>query len=509
MNRSGTLLFHFYFFIKNICSRSSLLLYAWHSLISLDSDVYFQYLNNQNYTTEAKQRMNYQKLFLLFCFQLSCFLTLSAQPGSPFLPPGSPNYDYELAHRLGMDTKLLFPSAFPDRIILNLTEDPLTSLAVNWRTDTTINRGRVEVALATDGPQFAEQQRQVFARTEKLRVAPADEPAVTAHYHSATINALEAGKKYVYRVGDDDHWSEWFQVQMPSEDERLSFLYFGDAQNNVKSMWSRVIREAYKTLPEIDFMLHAGDLINRHNRDIEWGEWFYAGSHIHATIPSLMTPGNHEYKDVVLSPQWRPQFNLPINGPEGLEETAYQINYPNLKMISLDAEQIDESETLRDAQMHWLDSVLTNDPRKWTAITLHYPFYSTNPRRDNPELRKYFKPIVDKHKVDIVLQGHDHAYGRGKVENVAVGGQAVSEASGTMYVVSVSGPKMYEVSDDPWMERRAANVQLFQIITIEGDALQYQAFTATGELYDAFTLEKRSGKPNLLVNLIPDTPEKR
>jgi hypothetical protein len=91
-------------------------------------------------------------------------------------------------------------------------------------------------------------------------------------------------------------------------------------------------------------MLHAGDLINRHDRDVEWGEWFYAGNFIHATVPSVMTPGNHEYsRDIKLSPQWRRQFNLPLNGPKGLEETCYVVNYSNLKVISLDAELIDES----------------------------------------------------------------------------------------------------------------------------------------------------------------------
>lgn len=432
-----------------------------------------------------------------------------AQPGSPFLPPGSPDYDYQLAFRMGMDTKLLFPSAFPDRIILNLTEDPLTSVGVNWRTDTTTNTAFVQFAEATRGPQFRDNYQQLEAKSEKLRVSPPDDPSVVAHYHSAMISGLTAGEKYVYRVGDgEEKWSEWFQFEMPSEEDKLSFLYFGDAQNDVKSMWSRVIREAYKTMPEIDFLLHAGDLINRYNRDIEWGEWFYSGDYIHASVPSIMTPGNHEYgRGVELSPQWQPQFNLPTNGPKGLEETCYQINYPNLKIVSLDSEQIDETPALRDAQVQWLDSILTNDPRKWTAITLHYPFYSTNPRRDNPELREYFKPIVDKHKVDIVLQGHDHAYGRGMVENVPIGGQVVSAESGTMYVVSVSGPKMYDVSDDPWMERRAGNTQLFQIISIEGDELKYEAYTATGELYDAFSLQKRDGAPNFLVNQIPEMPE--
>ncbi|WPP50447.1 purple acid phosphatase family protein [Catalinimonas niigatensis] len=453
-----------------------------------------------------------KKTLLLLCisyFSLTTHFSFS-QPGSPFLDQNSPTYSQDMALRLGMDVKLLFPSATPDRIILNLTADPLTSVAVNWRTDTTKSSSFVEVAEATHGPQFIANVRSIKATTEQLEVAVPDEPTVTAHYHAAVMDQLETGKKYVYRVGEGEQWSEWFQFDMPDpENQSLSLLYFGDAQTNVKSLWSRVIREAYKTMPKIDFMLHAGDLINRHNRDIEWGEWFHAGSYIHATVPSVMTPGNHEYKDVVLSPQWRPQFNLPANGPKGLEETCYQINYPNLKLISLDAEQIDESEHYREQQLQWLDSVLTNDPRKWTAITLHYPFYSTNPKRDNPELRKYFKPIVDKHKVDIVLQGHDHAYGRGMISNLSTGKNVVAGSSGTMYVVSVSGPKMYEVSDDPWMERRAGNTQLFQIISIEGDELHYQAFTATGELYDAFTLKKQEGKPNALINKIPDTPEKK
>jgi hypothetical protein len=378
---------------------------------------------------------------------------------------------------------------------------------VNWRTDTTTAAGFVEWTTATPGPDFRETVSKLEARLEKLKVKHLEEPEVKANYFSATINDLKPGVKYVYRVGTEGSWSEWYQVQMPdASKKKLSFVYFGDAQNDVKSMWSRVIREAYKTLPSVDFMLHAGDLINRHDRDIEWGEWFYAGNFIHAMVPSMMTPGNHEYgKGVVLSPQWRPQFNLPQNGPKGLEETCYAINYSNLKVISLDAEQIDESPLYLEKQRQWLDSVLTNDPRKWTAITFHYPVFSTKPNRDNENLRNHFKPIFDKHKVDIILQGHDHAYGRGMVTNVPTG-KNVKEESGTVYVVSVSGPKMYDLSNDPWMQRKARNTQLFQVITIEDNILVYQAFTASGELYDAFDLIK-SKKGNKLVNKIPSTPE--
>ena len=420
-------------------------------------------------------------------------------------------YHEHSSHDLAVPSeKLLFPSRDPDRVILNLTENPETSIAVNWRTDTTVAAGVAEWALATSGPEFLNSVKKVNASMEFLKVVREGDPTVSANYFSATIDGLTPGKKYVYRVGSEEGWSEWYQVQMPdASKEKLAFIYFGDAQNDLKSMWSRVIREAYKTLPEVDFMLHAGDLINRHDRDVEWGEWFYAGNFIHATVPSVMTPGNHEYgKGVILSPQWRRQFNLPLNGPKGLEETCYVVNYTNLKVVSLDAEQIDESPLYLEKQRLWLDSILTRDPKKWTAITFHYPVFSTKPNRDNENLRNKFKPIFDKHKVDIVLQGHDHAYGRGMVSNVPTGQNHKDKGSGTVYVVSISGPKMYDISNDPWMQRKARSTQLYQVISIEKDKLSYEAFTASGELYDAFDLIKSPKKINKIVNRIPDSKER-
>ncbi|MBK8504060.1 MAG: metallophosphoesterase family protein [Saprospiraceae bacterium] len=400
------------------------------------------------------------------------------------------------------------PTPVPDQIILNLSEDPLHKLAVNWRTDTSISVGEVQVARSSHGPEFREQYRTVVASSQRFRHQYESEPEVNAYYHEVMIDSLMPSEKYVYRVGTDTLWSEWFQVVMPNE-QKVSLIYFGDAQNDVKSMWSRVIRQAYSQFPQVDFLLHAGDLINRSDRDLEWSDWFYAGGFIHAMIPSVMTPGNHEYgKEGDLSPQWKPQFNLPKNGPSGLEETCYFIDYPLVKVISLDAEQIDESTYYRDLQKSWLDSLLKINQAPWVVVTLHYPVFSTKPERDNVELRAHFKPIFDQYGVDIVLQGHDHAYGRGMAANVADGQNTRDQKSGTMYVVSISGPKMYDVTDASWMDRRAANTQLFQFISIERDQLNYQAFTARGDLYDEFKLLKNPDGPNKLINKIPAMPER-
>lgn len=415
-------------------------------------------------------------------------------------------YDSIVAH------KLLFPSKTPDRIIANLTADPAHSFAVNWRTNQQIATGFVELAEATDGPEFLLGDiRRVKAVSQRFENQNSREPLVKAVFHSAVVSNLQPNTTYVYRVGDgskiQEHWSEWFQTTTAGDktDEPFSFIYFGDAQNNVKSMWSRVIRNSYRQFPEVDFMLHAGDLINNRDANMEWGEWFYAGSFIHATIPSIMTPGNHEYREGVLSNLWRPQFTLPQNGPKAdVSETCYAIDYQNLKMISLDAVALDEYEASRSAQVKWLDSVLRTNTKKWTAITLHYPVYSTAKGRDNKVLREALKPLIDKYKVDLVLQGHDHTYSRGFAENEGKGLTVVNDV-GTMYAVSVSGPKMYESKDQDWMVRRGEFTQLFQIITVAKDTITYGAYTPIGTLYDAFELVKKNGKRQL-INKVPDSP---
>ena len=415
-------------------------------------------------------------------------------------------YDSIVAH------KLIFPSKVPDRVIANLTIDPTHSFAVNWRTNQQIDSGLVEIALATDGPEFLlGEVHKVKAVSQQFENQNSREPLVKATFHSAVISNLQPNTTYVYRVGngsgEDTYWSEWFQITTAHDDmdAPFSFIYFGDAQNNVKSLWSRVIRNSYRQFSDVDFMLHAGDLINDRDANMEWGEWFHAGSFIHATIPSIMTPGNHEYRDGVLSSLWRPQFTLPENGPlDVLKETCYAIDYQNMKLISIDAEGFDESVEGRVAQVKWLDSVLINNTKKWTALTLHFPIFSTAVGRDNKVLREALQPLLDKYKVDLVLQGHDHTYARGFVENEGKGLTVVNDA-GTIYAVSVSGPKMYESKDQEWMVRRGEYTQLFQIITVSKDTIKYGAYTPTGTLYDAFELIKKDGKKQL-INKTPDTP---
>ncbi|MEZ6045611.1 MAG: hypothetical protein R3C11_08555 [Planctomycetaceae bacterium] len=107
------------------------------------------------------------------------------------------------------------------------------------------------------------------------------------------------------------------------------------------------------------------------------------------------------------------------------------------------------------------------------------------------------------------MKAGDDAEPTASAENETTGETAQKEETGTMYVVSVSGPKMYDLGRRPFMRRAAEDTQLYQIIHVDGDTLKYEARTAIGEKYDGFTLQKQPGKPNKLIEEVPDTPERR
>ena len=183
---------------------------------------------------------------------------------------------------------------------------------------------------------------------------------------------------------------------------------------------------------------------------------------------------------------------MPNNGVSDLLETNYFLDYQGVRFIALN------SNVKIDEQTEWLENVLKNNPHKWTVAFFHHPLYSATTKRDYPERRKRWKPLFDKYGVDLALQGHDHAYARGSeslYEENLITGTNVKDATGTVYVVSVSGPKHYDAKPnwdqyEPTRHKAGENKQLFQVISIDGNKLSYKSYTAIGDLFDSFDLNK-------------------
>ena len=127
-------------------------------------------------------------------------------------------------------------------------------------------------------------------------------------------------------------------------------------------------------------------------------------------------------------------------------------------------------------------------------MAFHHPFFSTAARRDNKVIRENLKPLVDRYGVDLVINGHDHTYARGMAFPEGI--KRKGNMAGTIYVVSVSGQKMYRQDAEPWWKTGFANTQMWQAITIEGDKLLFRAYDASGSVADQFVLTRMKNGSN-------------
>jgi hypothetical protein len=386
----------------------------------------------------------------------------------------------------------------PERIILNLTVNPSNSMAVTWRTVGEVKKPQVRFAEASDWIEFAKNAKAIDATTEKIQL----DNKQNVYYYSAVMNELKPNKIYAYRVGGDLTWSEWNQfTTAENKNAPFKFVFFGDPQNDIKEHVSRVFREAFMKVPDAKFWLFSGDITSE-PEDEQVEGLFYASGFIFRMIPSVMVPGNHDIafkmengiyvlnnkgkkeKTKLLPPTWRAQFTLPENGISGFQESSYYFDYQGVRIFMLN------SNDRLEEQAAWMEKMLTDNPNKWVIASFHHPLYSAGGERDDKETRNAFLSVFDKYKVDLVLTGHDHAYARSyPLKN---GVKVNDKEHGTVYVVSVSGPKMYEVNSEysDIMAKTGGNVQLFQSISIDANRLLYNSYTPTGVLYDSFELVK-------------------
>lgn len=405
------------------------------------------------------------------------------------------------------------PKNLADRIVLTPGADPSREMAVAFRTDTAQSIAQAQITVAVDGPTLEEK-----AQTLSGITMPLDSSYGRAFYHHVRFNDLTPDTVYAYRVKGAAGWSEWFQFRTAAATaEPFRFLYLGDVQNGIRTYASRVIRQAFLSHGDIRLTAHAGDLVSQRDdidHDDEWGEWNQAGGFVYASLPQLPATGNHEYADRILpdgsesrelGPYWHAQFALPENGVEPVKATTYFVDYQGVRFIILDGTAAIDLGSMQQ-QTNWLDQTLASSKAKWNVVLFHQPVFTCARPNDTDGIKAAWKPVFESRNVDLVLQGHDHCYSRLTAEagrEASAKARADGSVQGPVYLVSVTGSKMYALNDraKTQTDRTAEATAFYQIVDVDGDALVMRTYTATGRVYDAFKLTKGADKRNRLTEL--------
>ena len=406
-------------------------------------------------------------------------------------------------------------AAVPDRVALNPTADPSRSQTVTWR--------------APDGAGGALQLRAADGRP--LRTATPDEstPLRGARHHAVTLTGLVPDTTYAYRVGHDGGWSPWHEFRTATDGLRAPWrwLYLGDAQEELDA-WARWVRPAFAAVPDARLVMHVGDLVNAPNEDREWAQWFGGQRGTIERVNVFAVPGNHEYVGTTDrlpfvdadegARTFRTHFHFPRNGVPGFSDRNYVFDHQGVRFIGLDTGDnlaYDPS----PQQTAWLDRTIAESTQRWTVVFFHIPVFSSADQHHSQaaRVRRSWLEVLERRDVDLVLQGHTHAYGRGFVNG---------HPNGPQYVVSVSSPKYYDLGTPPgadWIANGATaraivgQTSTAQEICVGPDRLGLRATiigkgpgTTTdkpvGAVLDAFTIRKDGGTKRVEDGFSCDEP---
>ncbi|MBZ9577737.1 metallophosphoesterase [Patescibacteria group bacterium] len=185
----------------------------------------------------------------------------------------------------------------------------------------------------------------------------------------------------------------WFLYQPSLE----TFVIYGDSRTG-HAAHQKIVNAIAGIKPTVVF--HAGDLVEDGADPDQWAIFNAITSELTKTAEFYPALGNHEGN----SQLFFDKFDLPNN------EQWYSVEKNDIHFIVLDS----NSDNSKDSEQYkWLESDLRNisDKIKFTIVIFHHPPLSTGPHpEDEKGLRQTIVPLFEQYGVDIVFNGHTHAY---------------------------------------------------------------------------------------------------
>ncbi|MBF4616326.1 Ig-like domain repeat protein [Curtobacterium sp. VKM Ac-1376] len=307
--------------------------------------------------------------------------------------------------------------------------------------------------------------------TRNIEGIAAESGYINAH---ATISDLEPNTSYTYHVGaaDGSAWSASYTFTTKSFSGDFDFLFFGDPQigssgytDDDGAGWADTLEYATTKDQDAELLVSGGDQVEHANNEYEWGA-FADSSDVLKRYPWASTIGNHDVggKAYEQHNQVPNSLKVPDFYPGG-NTTAnsggdYWYMYKGVLFIDINSNAYTAGSDA--AHVNYVRDVITRhgDDAKWTALVYHHAIYSPAAHandKDNQQRRFDFTRAFSDMGVDLVLQGHDHAYTRsyaiknGKKANVAEqpgADEVFAGPGGVIYVTanSASGSKYYDLT---------------------------------------------------------------
>jgi hypothetical protein len=200
----------------------------------------------------------------------------------------------------------------------------------------------------------------------------------------------------------------------------IRFAALGDGRASVDGVgpsayWQGMLGEVVARRPA--FVINTGDLVKRGRDAVEWARYFAS---LPPWPPMVAVRGNHDRGGLF------ERFGAGVSG------LVWTWPVGPVFLVGLDTEG---SEAELAEMLVGLDAALAKAAGRWTLVFLHRPVWSRgNHGTDSLGINARLVPILDRHRVDLVLAGHDHDYERFCPSRGLGAARCVAE--GTTYVVT-------------------------------------------------------------------------
>lgn len=334
------------------------------------------------------------------------------------------------------------PSYRPDTLTVTWHADPLTTMTIQWLGGVVVD-GKPTAPDGTElgvwfSPVAGDDWRHVnaVAKPWELRDLPVylkDGVKVGMALYRVHLTGLEPGTSYRFRVGTVSPEFK-FRTAPQGDPQPLVFVSGGDVGIGDDAVRTHQVAAAQNPL----FALIGGDLSYSNGRESARKLTFLREWHRHMVtpdghlIPILAGIGNHEVTVGSSFHQRAPFFAALFDGLYQDGKTYNTIDFGNyLSLVILDT---NHNSPIKGGQTAWFDKSLAARARVPHRLVFYHvpgwPSHRDFKGRTETEVRESWGPILEKHRVPIAFEHHDHTYKR----THPIRGGKVAKDGGVIYM---------------------------------------------------------------------------
>ncbi|MGE7185056.1 fibronectin type III domain-containing protein [Peribacillus sp. NPDC006672] len=374
----------------------------------------------------------------------------------------------------GSNLSLAAAESNPDvsKVTVTFNGDSTNSKGFTWYTSLDSKNSDLQVVKKTGAKKPDFKKALKFSGTQNISTNSQKE-----YVHKAKATRLKEDTEYYYRVGDAslNIWSEVGTFTTAPKKGVFTFIDLADTQAKTEDeaiLSSETISKALYTVPNAEFMVHNGDLVDDGVKEEQWN-WLLGHSQ-ESLLNTTFAPsaGNHEDENYAFIDH----FNLDV--PENSATVTgayYSYDYSNTHFVVLNSNEDSEKyANFSEDQIEWLKEdvkAAKANGAKWVIVNIHKGPYTTSNHATDDDImdpngvRNQVAPLMAELDIDFVLQGHDHIYARTKPitsDGTASETEKITETKkgqtveytvnpdGAIYLIpATAGPKVYYKNQDP------------------------------------------------------------